>query len=1032
MPARVHVILVARSGPNARAQLLHTLEALDAQTVPAEGITLVVCGDASSARESEAISRRVEGIIQARSSTSFADAVALANTRVPAERAIWLLAHDTAPRPQALEQLAGMLERSPSAAIIAPKLVNADDDREIVSLGVTMTRFGRAVELAAGELDQGQHDGSDDVLGSDVRGVLIRPEIRGALTLDRALAGADEGLDLGVRARLGGGRVVLAPHARVGVRRDGPAALPAGRSRRAYVTRLAQLHRRLAYAPAPIVPLHWLSLLPLALWRSVVHLVGKRPEAVLPEWAAALTAMTRWRAVSRSRAAIRAFRSGSWASIAPLRVTRTQLHRRLDDGHGSEGAVSGELRFFTGGGAWAVLAALTVSIGAFASLLAWPVLGGGALLPLRQTVAGLWHDASWGLRGAGLDVVGPADPFAAVIAILGSLWPAAPSFALVLLWLLALPLAVLGAWFAATRVTDRSGLRIFAGAAWALAPTFLIALMEGRPAAVLVHLLLPWLFHSASVAHRSWGAAGAASLLLAALLACSPSLAAPLGVLWLVALAVALSRAHLRGAVRLLWVIVPTAALFLPVVVWQLRHGTPWALLGDPGLIWAGAQAGADAAGRLALATGFPTTDVGGWTSLLGASAANWMPLLYAPLAVLALAAALSPRWRAGVALLAVAVLGIGTAFFVVGVQVSFIQGTAVAIWPGAGLSVAWIGVVGAAAVTLDSGIVAPRLRAVATTTAALAIAVCAAPMLTALHADRSQLTDGPRSTLPAYVAAQADGDRELGTLVLTPQNDGGLAVDVVWGASDTLGAQTTMLSTATSPVGEDISALAVDLLSPRAFDAPADLAAHGISFVLLAHVSGAEADRARTFRTMAVAELNQRSGFVKTGETARGQLWRVETGALADRGEPTGIQQRSAQLVITLQLVTVLAALLLSVPTRASRRAARGKSRVVGRPADADLDLQRTDSSSEWPARAATPEASARVSRRSPATDADGQATPEAPPEAGADEPLPVAGAADMPPAEGSGAAGEPPAEHTTSETSSPPSTADEPEEER
>src|SRR5690606_37876407 len=233
------------------------------------------------------------------------------------------------------------------------------------------------------------------------------------------------------------------------------------------------LHRRLTYAPAAVVPLHWLTLLPLALWRTLAHLIGKRPASVLPEWAAALTAMTRFSAVARSRHAIRSFRGASWSSIAPLRITRSELRRQLDDGHGSEGGAVSELNFFSGGGAWAVLGALVVSVASFTSLLAWPALGGGALLPLRDTVTALWRDAAWGLRGVGLDLVGPADPFAGVVAVLGSLWPGAPSFALVLLWLLALPLAVLGGWFATTRISDRAGLRIFGGIGWALAPTFL-------------------------------------------------------------------------------------------------------------------------------------------------------------------------------------------------------------------------------------------------------------------------------------------------------------------------------------------------------------------------------------------------------------------------------------------------------------------------------------------------------------------------------------------------------------------------------
>ncbi|MDX2292111.1 MULTISPECIES: hypothetical protein, partial [Streptomyces] len=98
----------------------------------------------------------------------------------------------------------------------------------------------------------------------------------------------------------------------------------------------------------------------------------------------------------------------------------------------------------------------------FAPLLAWPVLGGGGLAPLRASLTQLWQDAAWGARPLGLDVVGPADPFSALLALIGSLSPAEPSRAIVVLWILALPLAVLGGWFAATRVTESSLLRITA------------------------------------------------------------------------------------------------------------------------------------------------------------------------------------------------------------------------------------------------------------------------------------------------------------------------------------------------------------------------------------------------------------------------------------------------------------------------------------------------------------------------------------------------------------------------------------------
>lgn len=940
MPARLHAVIVARSGATARAQLLRTLTALTRQTRRPDAVTVVVCGDAATARES--VAGIAEGLIEARSTTSFADAVALALPRVPEGSALWLLADDTEPDPEALEQLAGALERSPSAAIAAPKLVQADDEREIVSFGVTMTSLGRSVELAAGELDQGQHDGADEALAADVRGLLIRSEVRARLVIDPALAGADEGLDLGVRARLGGGRVVLAPGARVRVHPDGPAALPRRAAQRAYVTRLAQLHRRLSYAPPAALPLHWLTLLPLALWRTVGHLVGKRPFAVLPEWGAALTAMVRFSAVARSRRRIREFRSASWSSIAPLRLTRGQLHRRLDDGQGSERGAVSELRFFSGGGAWAVLAAVVVSVACFTPLLAWTSLGGGALLPLRDTVAGLWQDAAWGVRGLGVDVTGPADPYAAVLAVLGSLWPAAPSYTLVLLWLLALPLAVLGGWFAATRVTDRSGLRILVAVAWALAPTFLTALVDGRPAAVLVHLLLPWLFHTAAVAHRSWGAAGAASVVLAAVVACAPSLAPALGLLWLIALVIVLVRRRLHGAVRLIWLLVPTAVLFLPLLLWRIRNGDLLAIFADPGLVTGGDQVGADAAGRLLLAFGFPTGDLAGWAEILDPEIAAWAPVLLAPLALLALASAMAPRWRAGITLLVVALAGVGTAFVVVGVAVSFAQGESVPIWPGTALSLAWAGVVGAAAVTLDTLIALPRARAVSAVVTGAALAVCAVPALTALHTGRSELTDGPVSTLPALVAANARGDQELATLVITPLSGDSIATRVVWGSSETLGAQSTMLSTATEVQGTDVSALAVDLISGRDFDAAAELSALGIDFVLLDEITGSAADDAGAFRLEAIIALDERSGFVKAGDeiSGIGTLWRLTDAASDDtpRAELSSAEEGIARTTGAAQLIAVLVALLLAVPTRASRRAARAVSRIVGKVPDEPL----------------------------------------------------------------------------------------------
>lgn len=940
MPARVHAILVVRPEGRTPAanHLQRTLAALAAQTRPVDALTIVLCG-ADPALTQVAASSGAEGVITAAAGTPFAVATALATPRLTGD-AVWLLAQDTAPDPDALVRLAGALELSSSLAVAAPKLVSWDDRDEIVSLGVSMNRYGGTVELAKGELDQGQHDGDADVLGADVRGMLVRREAWTTLGgLDPALGGADEGLDLGVRARLAGHLVSLVPAARVAVAGDGVAAMARGRRRarrRAFATRTAQLHRRLAYAPSSTVFLHWLSFLPLALWRTVMHLVTKMPYRVLPEWGATLLVLFRPAAVARARRRIRTVRTVGWSRIAPLRISRTQMRLRLDaDGADPDAPVRSELRFFVGGGAWAVLGALAVSAALFAPLLAWPVLGGGALLPLRADLAQLWQDAAWGARPLGLDAVGPADPFSALVALIGTLSPGDPSRAFVVLWVLALPLAVLGGWFAATRVTESSLLRITAALAWALAPTFLAAIVEGRPAAVLLHLLLPWLFFAASVAHRSWAPAGAASLLLVAVLACAPSLAPAVVVLWSAALIVVALVAG-RGVARVVWLLVPSAVVFAPLVWTQVRRGTPWALLADPGVPYAGAEATADPLGRALLAVGFPTSDPGGWASVFDGPV-WWVGLLVAPLAVLALLAVLTPRWVTASALLVITVAGLATAFAAVGVAVSFRDATAVPVWAGSGLSLAWIGLVGAAVVALDAGIVerVRVLRPIGALAALAALLVAVAPALTAQTAaadsGRSVLTNGPVSTLPAFVAAEGRGSTDIATIVLDPRADG-MRVDVVWGDSATLAGQSTVQATRTaaSVADEELASLAADLVTPSADDVVTRLADRGIGFVLLASAPAGEDDVIRGARLGAATSLDQRDLLDPVGATSRGDLWRLNT-TVVPRASIDDHQTRLQRLVTFGSLGVVLVALLLAVPTAASRRVARRTPRTVG-----------------------------------------------------------------------------------------------------
>ncbi len=966
MPARVHALLVVRPDGRTPAafHLKRTLAALHGQTRSVDALTIVLCGADERLREVTEGYPTAE-VISAPLKTDYAAALRLVavdsgapgsgsdsesdsdtDTDTDQDLAVWLLAQDTAPEADALVLLCGVLESAPSVAIAAPKLVQWDDRGRITSLGVSMTRYGRTIELVDGDLDQGQHDGGEDVLGADVRGLLVRADVwRDLNGLDGSLAGADEGLDLGVRARLAGGRVVLTPAALVAVADDGVAGLPApqkpgARWRIAYAQRVATLQRRLAYASPVAVPFHWLSLLPLALWRSLGHLLGKHPSRILPEWGAAVVAAVQVVGVARARAGIRRRRMGDretvpWSRLAPLRVTSTHLRHSLSTADAATTVAGGrtDLHFFGGGGAWIVLAALVASVVAFPALLAAPVLGGGALAPLRATVTQLWADAAYGQRPLGWDTVGAADPFSAVIALLGSFSPLDPSRSIVILWVLALPLAALGGWFAATRVTERPLLRAVGAVGWALAPTFLAALVDGRPTGVIAHLLLPWLMYAAVAAHRSWASAGTASLLLIGVVACAPSLAPGFVVLWIVALALVIVLRAGDGVARIAWLVVPTIVVFAPLAWRAFFDDNLLGLLGDPGVPWAGPQVAADVAGRSLLAAGFPTTDPGGWGALLGSDAPTWwVPLLVAPMAVLALGAPLTRRWLPGIVLLVITSTGLLTAIIAVGVVVTADAAQPIAVWPGAALSLAWIGMLSGALLTLDQ---LPALRGARMAIAAvvlIALGVTAFPAATASSRGATEITNGPASTLPAYVDAEGRGSLRTATMVLLPLSSGAMSSTIVWGGSETLGGQTTLLSARDSVAvpDETTAHLTADLVTDAATTVIEDLAAHGVAFVLLAPAPSDESAAARAERLGAETSLDQREGLESVGETATGTLWRVVT-TVQNRAAPSAAEREATRNVVTLQLLALGVALLLAIPTSGSAADARRLPRVIG-----------------------------------------------------------------------------------------------------
>lgn len=955
MRAKVTVVLVAR---RAGDYLEQTLTALAAQTRRPDKIVLVELGsDPRTGALQQATG--VERIV-APDSLSFGEAVQSATRLIASPESddqwLWLLSADNTPAPDALAALLGEVEISPSVAVAAPKQMQAADPGYLYAFGETMTRAGTAVELAEPELDQAQYDRESDVLGAAAGGLLVRHRLWEQLGgFDPGLPAVDDSLDFCIRARLSGYRVVLVPGARVlsaGRHAPGTAVLGArtSRSAKARLARTAQLHRRMAYAPAATLPLHWLSLVPFALFRAIGQLLGKRPGRVLGEFAAAFAvAFGHGASIAAARRRIARNSPAGWKAIAPLRLPWKEVRRRRalarDELTSSRRSGHFEIGFF-GAGLWTVLAAAVVGVVAQLPLFGSPAVAAPGLLPLGA-LGELWGAVGYGIRSAGAGFVGAADPFSWVLALLGTVTGWAPSTAVLVLYVAALPLAAMGAWFAAARLTRRTGLRVLAAAAWALAPTLLVAMGDGRLGALIAHLLLPWLVFALTSARRSWAASATAGLLAAAVVACSPSLLPALLLVWLIALIVfAVSGRRGRGWHRLLPLPIPAVALFAPLAVQQVLRGTPLAVFADPGVAVPTPGGGASLLDRvsavLSLLAGQP--DAG--------SAWAWLPSalgLDIPAAVVAIAFALPlllgaivapflARPLAALAALAVAAVGFATAVLAQHLVVATVAGQAVTVWPGAGVSIYLIGIAAAALIAFDQGVSRPAvlLRGVAGGLAAVAVVVAALPLLV-VSATGGGAVGGDQSTVPALVSAEATNDPTIGTLVLAP-TETGIAARLERGAGGTLDEQSTLYSTSRtgqlSADDERVAVLAGNLSSRSGYDSATDLDALRVGFVLLA----AGADGGVGQRVAAALDAN--SLFTPVTTTDRGTLWRyvgLDAGLPPASATTLGPVDRGLHyLVLGVQLLILISTLLLALPSgalaervRPEREIRRGSGRT-------------------------------------------------------------------------------------------------------
>ncbi|GAA4434158.1 hypothetical protein GCM10023169_41420 [Georgenia halophila] len=442
---------------------------------------------------------------------------------------LWLLHDDSAPAPGALDQLLHAAESGRSVAVAGAKQRDWDDPDRLLEVGIRATRTARRVpEIEPGEIDQGQYDHREDVLAVGTAGALVRQAAWDQLGgTDPALGPFGDGLELSRRARLAGHRVVVVPtavvfHARaslMGLRGGGPlnAHVPAHQPderpdpRRSFLhRRRAQLYNALLAAPLLAVPLLSLWFVVVGALRALWRVATKEIGLAGAELAVPLTLLAEPANLWRARRRARRTRRIPARALKPLEAKAAEIRAAKRDVRRSqavarkmvaapseleiaERAVLARRRRTTA--AVSLLALTAIALVALADLLIGSPLTGGALRPIDASAAELWSLARSGWIPEGDGHPGPANPLLQVLALPMLLLAPFGGSANVLLTglvVFSIPLAGLGAWFAAGAASRSVGLRALATLTWALSPVLLLATGQGRLGPLVAHVLLPW------------------------------------------------------------------------------------------------------------------------------------------------------------------------------------------------------------------------------------------------------------------------------------------------------------------------------------------------------------------------------------------------------------------------------------------------------------------------------------------------------------------------------------------------------------
>lgn len=798
---------------------------------------------------------------------------------------VWALSDYQIPAPNALAELLKVTETSGSVAVIAPKLMNPQHPELIANYGLTLTPRYSLHQLVVDELDQAQHDGKQDALGVSLEGALFSPaKLVEAGGFSTALDSLAADLELGIRLRLRGLRVLLAPNAKV-----------VGTDPSRTSLRTADLELKLFYFQPLASLVFWLLLPLLVIFEALWLMFKKQPERVLGELEAGFKVFFTVAKVWLARRELKTAERRNLQSLKTLFATKLQVQNRRAVDYFSESTETSAMsrtfepapKFFASGAGWVAAAAAIASWQFFP--LGIDVTGGG-LLPLGDNWLTLFTATGSGFQNLGLGFYAPSEPFNWLLLSLGSITFWSPGLSIVVLLFLAKALAFATAFKTVTLVTNRVWVAIIAALGYAYWPSFANSLTEGRLPQVIAHIMLPVLaFALAKVVgvkvtgatkQVTWSYTAMAALAAAVVSIAAPSITVLLCLAWLALLVL-----RIRKVGYLVWIPTVAAVLWLPTIWYRLIGlQKPMSLLADPSI-----PQNSKVVGALWLLT----------SENLVATIA------IAAICVIGITALFTTRARVAFLLWLASLISLAGAW--VFQQVKFVGNPVVGqtgdTWvngsPQPWLSVTALALLTLLAVALDE-IRWRRAAGILAFPAAAALALLATSQVSAL-----QFTDG--RVVPALIRAEAKQGSTLKTLVLKQEAGQRYSATLISGEGIHLADLNTSYRFAlASQKLDSIAALAADLVSANPVDVGQKMQSLKVGYVLVP-----EAEKSRDL----ISSIDSVIGLKSIGQTEFGQLWRVTN--LTEVPTEATKSQDLWSITKGLQLTVLVLFALLAIPSR-------------------------------------------------------------------------------------------------------------------